>query len=223
MSDRHPTYQLDQHFQKRLSEFLENFRNSGYNHFSKELERIDQYVAMVEADNSERDDHDLRRTQKIEYLLEMTAFGIYDELNREAFNKTKETLIIVPDCLSIHDKECERTDHKRGDICKGCLDDCQAHEIRNLAAKYRAKALFSKRKLSEQLEFHAGKAESLGVVGIACVMMLANGMRTSREVGIPARGVLLNFCGCEHWNDQPFASQVTIEWLKAILREKYGY
>ena len=46
--------------------------------------------------------------------------------------------------------------------------------------------------------------------------------RTAAEVGVPARGVLLNFCGCDHWNDKPFASEFDMAWLEAILEEKYG-
>jgi hypothetical protein len=41
-------------------------------------------------------------------------------------------------------------------------------------------------------------------------------------VGIPARGVLLNCTGCEHWNDVPFASNFSLDWLKEVLKEKYG-
>ena len=60
------------------------------------------------------------------------------------------------------------------------------------------------------------------MIGIACIKMLAEGMRTAAEVGIPARGVLLNFSGCEHWNDQPCASEFSMRWLEDILEEKYG-
>ena len=77
-------------------------------------------------------------------------------------------------------------------------------------------------KLTEQLEYHAKKLGDVGVIGIACILMLAEGMRTANEVGIPARGVLLNFTGCDHWNDQPFASSFVQDSLKSILEEKYG-
>ena len=60
------------------------------------------------------------------------------------------------------------------------------------------------------------------MIGIACIMMLASGMRTAHEVSVPARGVLLSFTGCDHWNDKPFASQFPMEQLENILREKYG-
>jgi hypothetical protein len=91
-----------------------------------------------------------------------------------------------------------------------------------LADHYGIEAVFSKRKLGEQIEHYRDRGASLGVIGIGCVLMLAEGMRTAAEAGVPARGVLLNFCGCEHWNDEPFASEFAMDSLKAILEEKHG-
>ncbi|MCK4632024.1 MAG: DUF116 domain-containing protein [candidate division Zixibacteria bacterium] len=223
MTDRHPTYKLGPDFPAKLDQFVDQFIVDGFRSFSGEFSRIDDFVQQASRETNERDDNDLRQTKKVQYLLEAVSFRIYDRLNREAFNEKKDTILILPDCLSIHEKECEKTDLPYGDVCQGCLDDCQANLIRRLGARYCVKTVFSKRKLSEQIEHYATRSESLSVVGIACIMMLADGMRTAAELNVPARGVLLNFCGCEHWNDQPFASEMTVSWLEQILEEKYGH
>ena len=70
---------------------------------------------------------------------------------------------------------------------------------------------------------HENKLGETSVIGIACIMMLSSGMRVACEQNIPARGVLLNYTGCEHWNEKPFASHFSISQLKKILEEKYGY
>jgi len=103
-----------------------------------------------------------------------------------------------------------------------CLPECQAFKVCELADHYGVKAVYSKRKLSEQIEYYSSRSGDLAVIGVACLMMLANGMRTAAEFGVPARGVLLNFTGCEHWNEQAFASAFQLERLEAILEEKYG-
>ncbi len=221
MDSKHPTYRLGPDFNLKLDKFVKDFIAAGFTTFSEEFDRIEGFVQRA-GDDRGRDDSDLRQTKKEKYLLEMVAFKIYDELNREKFNKSKNTLVIMPDCLSIHDKECEKVEKEYGSFCKRCLPTCQAYQIGDLAGKYGLKIAFSKRKLTEQIEYFAGKMEDLSVIGIACVMMLASGMRTAAEVGVPARGVLLNFTGCEHWNDEPFASEFAFSSLKAILEEKYG-
>ncbi|MDH4156929.1 MAG: DUF116 domain-containing protein [candidate division Zixibacteria bacterium] len=222
MKERPPTYRLGSDFQPKLERFVGRFIAEGFEVFSEEFSRIDVFVEKAKKEPEDRDSHDLRITDKRKYLLELMAIGVYDEMNRPAFNRAADTLLIIPDCLSIHDTECEKAETKRGDVCRGCRSDCQANQIRQLAARYRIKSVFSKRKLSEQIEYYAGRSGSLSVVGIACVLMLAGGMRTAAEVGVPARGVPLNFCGCGHWNDEPFASEFDMSRLESILEEKYG-
>ena len=217
-----PTYHLADDFSEKLDKFSDKFIADGFKLFEKEFENIDSFISHAIKDTSERTDHSLRRSEKERYLLEILSFKIYDRLNREAFNKQKNTLIIMPDCLSIHDYECQKTDSDHGNYCESCHPDCMAAEITALAEKYDIKVMFSKRKLSEQLIHHEKKLGDTAVIGIACVMMLAEGMRVAHEQNIPARGVLLNYTGCDHWNDQPFASQFSIEQLKNILEEKYG-
>lgn len=221
MTDNHPTYRFGNDFDEKLSSFVDNFIADGFNEFESEFGRIDDFVKAALCDPS-HEEHNMRRTPKAKYLLEMVAFKIYDELNREAFNNKKNTLIIMPDCLSIHEKHCEKVEYAHGSICRKCQPECQAYAIVDLAKKYGAKVFFSKRKLTEQLEHHGDKMGDIGVIGIACVMMLASGMRTAHEIDVPARGVLLNFTGCEHWNDKPFASAFNLDQLENILREKHG-
>ena len=215
-----PTYNLKEGFQERLEFFVDRFLNEGFDFFSEEFKQIDSYVAKaISKPNSES----LRLTPKSKYLLELVSFRIYDELNRKAFNRTRRTLIVMPDCLALHNPDCKKIDTQFGDVCRRCTEHCQAFQIGELARKYRAKFIFSKRKLDQQLLRYADKLGDLGVIGIGCIMMLASGMRTAADANIPARGVLLNFCGCEHWNNQPCASEFTLSTLESILREKHEY
>ncbi len=222
MADNHPTYRLGPDFNDKLDQFVDKFICDGYECFAGEFARIEGFVEAACCDQSKRDDHDLRRTPKEKYLLEMVSYRIYDRLNREEFNKRKNTLIVMPDCLSLHNPDCERVERDYGTFCKRCLPTCQAYGISEVAKKYGAKCVFSKRSLDKQIEHFSKKMPDLSVVGVACIMMLAGGMRTAAEVSVPARGVLLNFTGCEHWNDQAFASEFTLASLEAILKEKYG-
>ncbi|MEW5797246.1 MAG: DUF116 domain-containing protein [Candidatus Zixiibacteriota bacterium] len=222
MPGQAPTYLLGPDFDHKLTEFVAQFLDNGFERFAEEFTGLDDFIARANADTSTRNDHSLRRSEKERYLLEAVAFKIYDQLNREAFNRAKDTLIILPNCLSLHNPNCLKTDEKWGDRCQECTDDCQAAQVVALAERYGIECLFSKRKLEEQIEHYAERSGSLGVVGVGCLMMLANGMRTAHDVGVPARGVLLSFSGCEHWNDRPCASEFPMHQLEAILEEKYG-
>lgn len=223
MEPQHPTYRLGPDFDRKLTAFVRAMISSGWDIFGKEFERVDAFVVDAKLDSRDRDDHELRRTEKPLYLLEAISYKIYDELNREAFNHTRETLIVLPDCLSLHNSDCLKEDEKWGDVCRQCTPDCQANEVMELAARYDATVVFSKRKLEEQIRHYADKAVNLGVVGVACLLMLANGMRTAMGLGIPVRGVPLDYTGCEHWNDEPFASSFPLARLESILKEKHEH
>jgi hypothetical protein len=221
MTPTPPTYNLDADFHDKLDSFVRDLLSSGYSRFPGVFDRIDGFVDLAERDVRERDDHELRRTPKPFYLLEAINYKVYDEYNRKLFNATGHTLIILPDCLSLHNSDCQKIDGKWGDECLECTPDCQAHEVMQLVASYGAQVFFSKRKLSEQLGHYKDRSNNLGVIGIACLLMLADGMRTAMDLGIPVRGVPLDFCGCDHWNDRPFASAFPMKRLEAILKEKY--
>ncbi|MEA3297330.1 MAG: DUF116 domain-containing protein [candidate division Zixibacteria bacterium] len=215
-----PTYYLGEDFTERLDAFVDSFLAEGYDFFSEEFKQIDSYIAEAA---SKPVSESLRLTPKPKYLLELVAFKIYDKLNREAFNRSRHTLIVMPDCLTLHNPDCRKIDTQYGDVCRRCTENCQAFQIGELAREYHAKIIFSKRKLGKQLRRYSDRLGDLGVIGIACTMMLASGMRTAAEEKIPTRGVLLNFSGCEHWNDEPCASEFTLSSLESILREKHEY
>ena len=219
MKTNAPTYFLGGDFPARLSVFVEQFLTQGCDYFSGEFAKIDDYVARAVRDDSTES---LRRTQKAEYLLELVAFKIYDELDRKAFNQTKSTVVVMPDCLSLDNSDCEKIETRYGTVCRRCLESCQAYQIGEIARRYRVRTIFSKRKLAEQLRRYSDRMGDISVIGVACIKMLASGMRTARDEGIPTRGVLLDFSGCEHWNDQPCASEFSMKWLESILEEKYG-
>ena len=222
MSENYPTYKLDPDFDRKLDQYIDSIIEQGYQNFEKEFSRIDSFLDQVAQEPVNRDAHQLRLTPKLKYLHELISFKIYDRLNRKAFNQTGKTLLVLPDCFSSHRDDCQKTDEKTGDVCQLCDPECQGFQVSELADEYDAIAVFSKRKLTEQLKYYKSKYHNIGVVGIGCVLMLAEGMRSASDADIPSRGVLLNCCGCEHWNDQPFASPFPFEQLKKIMEEKHG-
>jgi hypothetical protein len=222
MKRQPPTYHLGPEFNAKLEEFAKRFLDDGFARFAEEFANLDSFIAAANKDQSDRQDKKLRRTPREKYLLEALSFKIYDDLNREAFNRAKDTLIILPDCLSLDNPDCLKTDEPWGDRCQQCDPECQAFAVSEIADRYGLEMVYSKRKLSEQIEHCADRSGDLAVIGVGCLLMLAPGMRAAAEVGVPARGVPLSFTGCEHWNDEPFASRFPLEQLEAILKEKYG-
>jgi hypothetical protein len=89
------------------------------------------------------------------------------------------------------------------------------------AARHGGAAYFADMDHAKQFRaLRRGPYRDLSVLGVACVWMLANGMRAAEAAGVPSQGVLLNYCGCEHWCDEPMVTDAVVERVEAILAAK---
>jgi len=216
------TFRLGDDFYDKLDWFVQKVLNDGYECFKEEFANIDCFLERANNDSSARRDLSFRRTPKPFYLIEALYYKIFDDANRAAFNEAKDTVLILPDCMSLMLDKCKRERTELGKICTRCVPKCQINKIMQIADLYNIEGYFSKRALTEQIEKIKKSKPSLAVIGISCLLTLASGMRSADETGVPSRGVFLNFTGCEHWADKPFSTETVIERVKDILEEKYG-
>ncbi len=216
------TFRLGDDFYDKLSKFTDKFIADGFELFSDEFANIDDFYKKALADKSDRTDTGFRCNPRQIYLLEAVYFQVMDQLNRGSFNRAENTVLILPDCMSLMLDKCKKERTKYGKICTRCVPNCDIHKIMLIADKYNVDGFFSKRALTEQIENIKKDRPSLSVIGIACLLTLASGMRSAKDAGVPSRGVFLNFTGCEHWSDKPFSTETSLRQLEAILEEKYG-
>lgn len=216
------TYKINAEFYDKLDKFTEEVVRMGYKLFKDEFANVEDFVEGAKKDKKKRKDKSFQTTPKQMYLLESLYFRIFDEAYREEFNNTKNTVIILPDCLAIRGDKCKKKKKKFGDVCTHCAKACQVSKIMKFAEKYGIEGYFSKRELTKQLTQIKKKKKSLGVIGISCVLTLASGMRSAREAEVPARGVFLNFTGCDHWSAKAFATETIEEKVRDIIVEKHG-
>ncbi|RKX32058.1 MAG: hypothetical protein DRP46_01995 [Candidatus Zixiibacteriota bacterium] len=216
------TFRIDDNFYDKLDAFTKKILHEGLELFSEEFKNIDAFYLKTLHDTSDRSDQTFRQTPKQLYLVEAIYYQVFEYINRDAFNKTKDTVLILPDCMSLMGDKCERKQKRLGKVCTRCAPNCSINKIMQVADKYGVDGYFSKRKLTEQIQRIKKEKQSLAVIGISCILTLASGMRSAKEAGVPSRGVYLNFTGCEHWADKPFTTETMIDRVEAILEEKYG-
>ncbi|MBN2227281.1 MAG: DUF116 domain-containing protein [candidate division Zixibacteria bacterium] len=216
------TFRLGDDFYDKLDAFTDRFLKDGLELFAKEFASIDAFRQRALDDPDDRADASFRRNPIEMYLLEAVYYRVMEQVNREAFNRAKDTVLILPDCMSLMMDRCKRERTPHGKICMRCVPNCQINKIMQIADRYHLEGYFSKRALTEQLANIKKDKPSLAVIGISCILTLASGMRSAKEAGVPSRGVFLNFTGCEHWADHPFPTETAVDRVQAILEEKYG-
>jgi hypothetical protein len=162
-----------------------------------------------------------RRASRERYVAELFACVVMNRQFWPEFLSRRHTVLILPDCLRRRGDACARKASRYGPRCTSCDESCAVGRITVEAAKRGAAAFFSDRDHEKQFgRLRRGRFGDLSVIGVACIWMLANGMRAAEEDDVPSQGVLLNYCGCEHWTDRPQVTETVVERVIEILDAK---
>ena len=184
------------------------------------FERVPAFAAAARAETG-RDDEAFRQTTKERYVVELLACVVMARQFWEDFVARRDTVVILPHCMALAGERCARERTRYGSRCTGCQPRCAARRITDAAVAHGGDAYFSDRDHPKQFRaLLRGAYRDLSVVGVACVWMLAAGMREAEEAGVPSQGVLLNYCGCEHWITPAMVTDACVERVEEILAAK---
>ncbi|MFH1176193.1 MAG: DUF116 domain-containing protein [Acidobacteriota bacterium] len=168
-----------------------------------------------------REEEYYRATTRERYLAELLACVVMGRQFWPAFVARRDTVLILPDCLRARQQGCKRKRTRYGWRCIACDPDCLVGKITKVGARHGADAYFAD--LGHARQFKAMRREKyrdLSVVGVACIWMLAAGMRAAEEARVPSQGVLLNFCGCEHWSEREIVTDAVVARVEQLLAAK---
>lgn len=220
-----PTYDLRElgeglAIYERLDRLADRFLELAEAEVGKAFARVPAFVARARQEAG-RDEEYYRRTTRERYLVELLACVVMGRQHWPEFAKRRDTVLILPDCLRRQGSACKRKGTRFGTRCTACDPECAVCRMTVAAARHGAAAYFAD--MDHEKQFRAlkrGPYRDLSVLGVACIWMLASGMRAAEAAGVPSQGVLLNFCGCEHWCDEPMVTGAVVEQVEAILVSK---
>lgn len=182
--------------------------------------RVPAFAAKAALEQG-RDEEYYRRTTKERYFVELLACVVMGRQFWPEFVRRRDTVLILPDCLRRQGAGCKRKTTRYGTRCTACDPECAICRTTVVAARYGAAAFFAEMDHGKQFRrLKRGRFRDLSVLGVACIWMLASGMRAAEEAGVPSQGVLLNYCGCEHWTEAPRVTDAVVERVEAILADK---
>lgn len=173
---------------------------------------------------------------RVEYHLNLVGTEIMNRALREVFLATTRKVVLLPPCMAAPAEQCQARETRSGALCAACTAGCRVHQVTQLGEKYGFKVF----QLPEELRVFALPADkprqdvtegtmylesalhhaeqSIGVVGVSCALTNANGGWQVRGLGIPAQGLLLDYCGCSyHWHPQGIPTDINIRELLRLL------
>ena len=154
---------------------------------------------------------------RTEYHLGMLGTEVLNRAYRQRFLATAQRIVIVPPCMRIQPEEqCKAATTPFGARCQACTPACRVHQLTRLGEK-KGFGVFI---MPDELRvFGAGEGKGpahIGVVGVSCALTNWSGGWDVDGLGIPAQGLLLDYCGCSyHWDKKGIPTDLN---LRTILK-----
>ena len=157
-------------------------------------------------------------TTEEQYHLFMLEIELANRLHISDFRWCDVKMAFLPHCLHDLSATCRSTMRGEDYVCKGCSRVCCINAVSKLLRRHGISPYIWKTARLEPLFKrlrHDGK--TVGVVGIACIPELVNGMRRCARAGVPAVGIPLNANRCARWWGEFHPNSVNLQELENLL------
>lgn len=182
---------------------------------------VERFLSETHPSYRWREDRIFCGRRRVEYHMNMVGTEILNRAFRGAFRDTARQVVLLPPCMKARpDDACQAHATPLGARCAACTPGCRIHQLTQLGKKHGFEAFIMPHELSV---FASGKVEpvkgdSVGVVGVSCVLTNPSGGWETRDLDIPAQGVLLDYCGCRyHWHKQGIPTDINLRQLLCVL------
>jgi hypothetical protein len=185
---------------------------------------VERFLAGAYRKYSGREDLVFCGRRRVEYHLAMVGIEILNRAFRAAFLATARKVVLVPPCMKARsDDECQARPTPLGARCAACTPGCRVHQLTKLGEKHG----FGVFMLPDELAVYSGATarpkedDDVGIVGVSCVLTNCSGGWETKDLGIPAQGVPLDYCGCRyHWHKDGIPTDINFDHLLEVLGVK---
>jgi hypothetical protein len=202
-------------------EFAAWFEGSGENALGRYTPNVERFLAETHPRYRWQEDAIFCGRRPVEYHLNMVGTEILNRAFRESFLGTVRKVVLLPPCMKARpDDECQARSTPLGARCASCTPGCRVRQVTELGEELGFEVFI----LPEELRVFSGETTALassdevGIVGVSCVLTNASGGWETRRLGIPAQGVLLDYCGCSyHWHRDGIPTDINDGQLLQVL------
>ena len=208
-------------FKRCLSDEKSNFLSKFYRSvMMPELSQYTKYTAdhLKELSVLKRIRDKRLSTVEEEYHFYMLKIELVNRLNKNEFNKCGHKIALLPHCLKDLSKKCKSEADEFDYVCKGCSKQCFLNAISSLLRKFDiAPYIWMKADIKKLFKESNRKRKTLGVIGIACIPEVENGMNKCIQAGIPVLGLPLNANRCGRWFGEFHPNSINLSRLEKLI------
>lgn len=202
-------------------------KSAGYSSISDMLHLLDkelaEYLPGLQKHLREVSPHKLFTdkellTSREQYYLYMVEFELVNRVHREKFVEAGFRLALLPYCLKETQTGCKASPDEIDYVCRGCLKKCAIHKLSTVLRDHGIHPyILSRGSLKSIFSTLLKKHGSIGVLGVACMVELIQGMRYCMKANLPVMGIPLNANRCPRWMGGFYDTSIDILALKKIL------
>jgi len=160
-------------------------------------------------------------TTREQYDLYMLEIELTNRLYLREFLKADRKIALMPYCLQDFSVTCKADKNGFDYQCKHCSKICyQNYASLILKERNIEPYIWMGGDMKQLARYTLNEKRTFGVIGIACVPELVNGMRTCRKSNIPVIGIPLNGNCCIRWYGEFFPNSIDLEELEMLLQPK---
>jgi hypothetical protein len=197
------------------------FEASGLESLGKFTPNVEAFLSRAHPRYRWREDNLFTGRQRVEYHLNMLATELLNRGFRQRFLETEKKILIVPPCMKAKpEDECQATATPLGELCARCTPACRVNQVTSLGEKHGFQVFI----IPDKLNVFSGDGSaaapgrSTGLVGVSCPLTNASGGWEMKRLGVPAQGLLLDYCGCTyHWHKEGIPTDLNFRQLLRLV------
>jgi hypothetical protein len=157
---------------------------------------------------------------EVEYHLNMFGAEILNRALQPGFQHTTKKVILLPTCMSNPaDGKCKAQVKGSTMVCTACSPECNINIKRWEYSTGDTEVVLIPHS-SEFTQFlkYWKNQDTVGLIGVACVLNLLKGGYEMQKLNIPSQCVFLDYCGCKnHWHKIGIPTDISEEQLQRVV------
>jgi hypothetical protein len=183
---------------------------------SKYTFKVSEHLADLSITKKIRDGR--LSTSEFQYHLYMIEFELNNRINKEIFFRCEFKYAFLPHCLHDLSKVCKSESDGTDYLCKHCSKFCFINDVSRLLEQQNIKPyIWMESNLKDFIKSHKRKDQSVGILGIACIPELINGMRKCSKANVPVIGIPLDANRCARWFGEFYDNSVNLKILQKLI------
>ncbi len=159
-------------------------------------------------------------TTREQYHLYMLEIELTNRLFISEFKKADRKIALMPYCLQDFSVSCKSAKEGFDYQCKHCSAKCFQNYASSILENLHIEPyIWMGGNMKQLAKYTSKERRSFGVLGIACIPELTNGMRNCRKNNIPVVGIPLNANRCVRWFGKFFPNSIDLSELERLLTQ----